>query len=285
MNSIAFIDIEVEPISNKILDIGSIKDNGSSFHSNSISGFIGFLKGTKFICGHNILNHDLKYIQKAVNDAGISQSNIIDTLFLSPLLFPTKPYHHLLKDDKLQTEELNNPLNDSIKAKDLFFDEVAAFNQTDDSLKQIIYLLLNDKKDFHSFFDYTSYKSNDSKLETIIQKTFYSEICSQANLDEIIAQHPIELAYCLALINCANRYSITPPWVLKNYPEVERIMFSLRNKPCLTGCVYCNQALDIQKGLKRYFGFLAGGFMPLIPPITVSLKIVLSFLFAPTAPQ
>lgn len=255
MNSIAFIDIEVEPKSNKILDIGSIKDNGSSFHSNSISGFIGFLKGTKLICGHNILNHDLKYIQKNLVDAGISQSNIIDTLFLSPLLFPTKPYHHLLKDDKLQTEELNNPLNDSIKAKDLFFDEVAAFNQTDDSLKQIFYLLLNDKKEFYSFFDYTSYKSNDSKLETIIQKTFYSEICSQANLDEIIAQHPIELAYCLALINCANRYSITPPWVLKNYPKVERIMFSLRNKPCLTGCVYCNQALNIHKGLKRYFGF------------------------------
>lgn len=255
MNSIAFIDIEVEPISNKILDIGSIKDNGNSFHSNSISGFIDFLKGTKFICGHNILNHDLKYIQKNLVDAGISQSNIIDTLFLSPLLFPTKPYHHLLKDDKLQTEELNNPLNDSIKAKDLFFDEVAAFNQTDDSLKQIFYLLLNDKKEFHSFFDYTSYKSNDSKLETIIQKTFYSDICSQANLDEIIAQHPIELAYCLVLINCRNRYSITPPWVLKNYPKVERIMFSLRNKPCLTGCDYCNQALDIHKGLKRYFGF------------------------------
>ena len=255
MNSIAFIDIEVEPISNKILDIGSIKDNGSSFHSNSISGFIGFLKGTKFICGHNILNHDLKYIQKAVNDAGISQSNIIDTLFLSPLLFPTKPYHHLLKDDKLQIEELNNPLNDSIKAKDLFFDEVAAFNLTNDSLKQIFYLLLNDKKGFHSFLDYTSYNSNDSKLETIIQKTFYSEICSQANLDEIIAQHPIELAYCLALIDCRNRYSITPPWVLKNFPEVERIMFSLRNKPCLSGCAYCNRALDIHKGLKRYFGF------------------------------
>jgi ATP-dependent DNA helicase RecQ len=29
---------------------------------------------------------------------------IIDILFLSPLLFPTKPYHRLLKDDKLQTD-------------------------------------------------------------------------------------------------------------------------------------------------------------------------------------
>jgi len=50
-------------------------------------------------------------------------------------------------------------------------------------------------------------------------------------------------------------HSITPPWVLKSYPEVEQIMFRLRNKPCLRGCDYCNNALNIHKGLKRYFGF------------------------------
>jgi ATP-dependent DNA helicase RecQ len=75
-------------------------------------------------------------------------------LFLSPLLFPTRPYHALLKDDKLQTEDTNNPLNDSIKAKDLFFDEVAAFQQTDEMLKKILYLLLNNKKEFRPFFHF-----------------------------------------------------------------------------------------------------------------------------------
>ena len=133
MNSIAFIDTEIEPKSRKVLDIGSVKDNGSSFHSTSVADFITFLRGTEFICGHNIFNHDLKYIQKVVNDAGLNPSNAIDTLFLSPLLFPTKPYHALLKDDKLQVEDINNPLNDSIKAKDLFYDEVSSFNQADES--------------------------------------------------------------------------------------------------------------------------------------------------------
>ena len=32
-------------------------------------------------------------------------------------------------------------------------------------------------------------------------------------------------------------------------------MFLLRNNPCLKGCPYCNEALDIHKGLKRFFGF------------------------------
>jgi ATP-dependent DNA helicase RecQ len=255
MNSIVFVDTEIEPKSRKILDIGSVKDNGSSFHSSSVADFIVFLKGTQFICGHNIFNHDLKYIQNVVNDAGINPATIIDTLFLSPLLFPTKPYHALLKDDKLQSEDTNNPLNDSIKAKDLFFDEVAAFQQLDEALKQILYLLLNDKKEFHSFFDFIAYTSTDTNLEKLIREEFYSETCEHADLTKIISEYPIELAYCLALIHCRNRYSITPPWVLKTYPEIERIMIALRNKPCLSGCVYCNQALDTHKGLKTYFHF------------------------------
>ncbi|MBA4408704.1 MAG: RecQ family ATP-dependent DNA helicase [Odoribacter sp.] len=255
MNSIAFVDTEIEPKSRKILDIGSVKGDGNSFHSKSITDFIKFLIGTEFICGHNILNHDIHYIHKAITDANVNSGNIIDTLFLSPLLFPTKPYHALLKDDKLQTEDTNNPLNDSIKAKDLFFDEVSIFNKADEKIKQIFYLLLNDKKEFRSFFRFIAYTNSDSQTEKLIHEKFDSVICENAELPIIISEYPIELAYCLALINCNNRYSITPPWVLKNFPKVERIMFLLRNNPCLTGCKYCDEALNINKGLKNYFGF------------------------------
>ena len=65
----------------------------------------------------------------------------------------------------------------------------------------------------------------------------------------------MKLAYCLSLINSTDRYSITPPWVLMNFPEVERIMYLLRNRPCITGCDYCNEALDAGRGLKRFFGY------------------------------
>ena len=259
MSLIAFIDTEIEPKSRKILDIGSVKENGSSFHKASLSEFVQFLNGTQFICGHNIFNHDIKYIEKNLSDAGINLSNIIDTLFLSPLLFPTKPYHALLKDDKLQSEEMNNPLNDSIKARDLFYDEIAAFKQTDEIVQQIFYLLLADKKEFCSFFRFIAYRCESTDIEKLIHQKFHDEICEQVNLAKLISEHPVELAYCLSLINSfilhKKTHSITPPWVLKNYPEVERIMLRLRNKPCVSGCAYCNNALDIHKGLKRLFGF------------------------------
>lgn len=255
MNSIAFIDTEINPNNNVILDIGGIKANGISFHSSSVNNFTDFIKGSEYICGHNIIHHDLKYIKNALSTAGISSSKIIDTLYLSPLLFPMKPYHALLKDDKLQTDEANNPLNDSIKARDLFFDEVSAFQYIDDPLKQIYYFLLQDQPEFGAFFRFLDYKPNTISIENLIYKRFNAQICEHANLLSIISYSPIELAYCLALINTNNRYSITPPWVLKNYPKVENVMFLLRNKPCLEGCPYCNDALDIRKGLKRFFGF------------------------------
>lgn len=259
MPSIAFIDTEIEPKTGKILDIGSVRDDGSSFHKASVAEFILFLNGTQFICGHNIFNHDIKYIGKALNDAGVNSANIIDTLFLSPLLFPIKPYHALLKDDKLQSEDMNNPLNDSIKARDLFNDEVAAFKEADETLQQIFYLLLKDKKEFQAFFRFIAYANASKDIEQLIRQKFQNEICEHADLTKIISEHPIELAYCLSLVNSFIQYkkihSITPPWVLKNYPEVERIMFRLRNKPCISGCIYCNNALDIHKGLKRFFGF------------------------------
>src|ERR1700743_241812 len=259
MNSIAFIDTEIEPKSRRILDIGSVKDDGSSFHQTSLEKFIQFLNGTQFICGHNIFNHDIKYIGKALHAAAIHPANIIDTLFLSPLLFPTKPYHGLLKDDKLQSEDANNPLNDSIKAKDLFYDEVAAFKQQDETLKQIFYLLLNSRREFHAFFRFIEYVSTGIELEGLIRKSFKNEICEQVDLAKIISEHPVELSYCLSLINSFIQHnkvhSITPRWVLKNYPEVERIMFRLRNTPCTTGCGYCDNALNVLRGLKRFFRF------------------------------
>src|SRR5665811_786249 len=107
MQSITFIDTEVEPKTKKILSLGAIKGNGSLFRSSAVADFVRFLKSSSFIGGHNILNHDLIYLEKALTQGGINTSKIIDTLFLSPLLFPKKPYHALLKDDKLQTEAVS----------------------------------------------------------------------------------------------------------------------------------------------------------------------------------
>lgn len=255
MPTITFFDTEIEPKSLRILDIGAVRPDNSIFHSPSVSDFISFIKGSVFIAGHNIFRHDLKYTQNAIEDAGISRFNVIDTLSLSPLLFPAKPYHALLKDDKLLADELNNPKNDAQKAKELFFDEVSAFQNLDERLKTIYYNLLFEQPEFGGFFKYLDYKPFTIETEKLISEVFSGIICAHSGLSLLITEHPVELAYCLALINAHNRYSITPRWVLKNYYYVEKVMYLLRTNPCLTGCSYCNTSLNIHLALKKYFGF------------------------------
>ena len=254
MSNLVFIDAEIDVKSKKLLDAGAITDDMKQFHSNSISDLLDFINHADYVCGHNILNHDLIYIERFTS-FDFAEVQTIDTLFLSPLLFPIKPYHALLKDDKLQTDELNNPLNDAVKAKDLFFDEVSAFSELDSDLKQIYSSLLGDKKEFTSFFSYLNYPTFKGDIKGLIQGRFSGKICQSIEFDKLILENAIELAYCLALINSNSRYSITPPWVIKNYSDVERVMYLLRSNPCITGCPYCNQSLDAIIGLKKYFGF------------------------------
>nr|MCR4991990.1 hypothetical protein [Lachnospiraceae bacterium] len=111
MKPIVFIDAEINPENGKILDIGAIDSERHQFHDARISSFSDFVNDYSYIAGHNIIECDLKYLGPAISSNG--DKTFIDTLFLSPLLFPAKPYHRLVKDDKLQTDSLSNPLNDA----------------------------------------------------------------------------------------------------------------------------------------------------------------------------
>ncbi len=257
MNSIVFFDIEASLETGKILDIGSTRSDEAIFHNSSANDFIEFIRECEFLCGHNILKHDLSFLQSHTGNQTFGIDKAIDTLLLSPLLFPKKPYHRLLKDDKIQTEERNNPYNDALKAKELFFDEATAFNQLSSHLKTIFYNLLCEEPGYAPFFTFIQFgqKTNDSELESLIRNEYNEKICEHCDLSVFIKKHPVPLAYTLSLVATNDRYSITPPWVLKNHPEVERLLFLLCNNPCLNGCTYCNEAFDPFPVLKKNFGF------------------------------
>ena len=257
MNKIAFIDTEMDLTGKKLLDAGGICDNGQTIHCGSAPALLDFISQAEYTCGHNIIHHDLPLFEKNIG-RNLTALKAIDTLYLSALLFPKKPYHALLKDDKLQTQELNNPLNDAIKAKDLFYDEVSAFLDTDERLKKIYVSLLNTQREFSYFFEYLQFCEPEETVDTLselIRDYFEDRICQNTDLKTLIEDNPVELSYCLALINTNSRYSITPPWVTRNYPDVEKVLYLLRNSPCIPGCNYCLQSLDAKKGLKTFFGF------------------------------
>lgn len=186
----------------------------------------------------------------------VQRWQLVDTLYVSPLLFPERPYHHLLKDDKLMNEQMNNPVNDCEKACDLLMDEIAKWEALPVAQRFIYATLLHDVTEFAGFLAMVDAETCDeTTLLEHIRTAYEGRICRHADLAAIIEQQPVELAFALALISTTERNSITPPWVLHNYPNVENVVHRLRHTRCVEGCDYCRTYLDAHYNLKYFFGY------------------------------
>lgn len=247
----AIVDVEIGLKDHRIHDMGALKHDNTTFHKISKEELFIFLNDVDYICGHNIVHHDAKYL---FTDK-ICRWILVDTLYVSPLLFPERPYHRLVKDDKLMSEQMNNPVNDCKKAKDLLLDEIACWHSLPKEKRILFASLLKDKKEFEGFLSMVSAEYIHKGIPELIKELYAGKICQHADLDMLINQYPCGLAYALALIDTTDYRSITPGWVLYNYPEVEFIIKLLRHTTCKEGCDYCHTQLDVLHNLKTFFGY------------------------------
>lgn len=263
----AFVDLEVGTDDHRIHDIGALRHDKAVFHEANKRELMLFIDNVDFLCGHNIIHHDAKYLF----DEGECRWLLTDTLYVSPLLFPERPYHRLLKDDKLVCEQLNNPVNDCKKAKELLDDELHKWDALTEEMKTIFAVLLGGHREFIGFLSMVNaadlpgvgrmagtkgkWEVDKDALAQLIMATFEGRICRHTDLATWIGNDPCALAYALALINTADHHSITPAWVTYQYPNVEHIIHLLRHKRCEEGCDYCNRQLSAHHNLKRFFGY------------------------------
>ena len=247
----AMVDVEVGLNDHKIHDIGALRPDGAIYHNASKKELLDFLHNTDYVCGHNIIHHDAKYLFAD----GECRWILVDTLYVSPLLFPERPYHKLVKNDKLMSEQLNNPVNDCEKAQTLLLDEIECWRSLPDEKRKLFASLLKGKKEFEGFLHMVGAEYIPQGLPELIKQQYVGKICQHADLNQLIEQYPCELAYALALIDTTDYRSVTPGWVLHNYPEVEHVIRRLRHTRCKEGCDYCNTQLDTLHNLKTFFGY------------------------------
>lgn len=249
------VDVEVGMKDKKIHDIGALKCDGAIFHKSSIGELFSFSNDVDYICGHNIIHHDAKYL--FANDT--CRWILVDTLYISPILFPERPYHKLVKDDKLMCEQMNNPVNDCKKAQELLLDEITRWNSLNKKKQLLFASLLKDKKEFDGFLNLINAEYIHKGIAELINELYIGRICQNVDLDMLIGKYPCGLAYALAIIDTTDYHSITPGWVLHNYPEVEYIVKLLRHTYCREGCDYCRTQLDVHTNLKKYLDMIIFG--------------------------
>lgn len=116
----------------------------------------------------------------------------------------------------------------------------------------VICIFIKDRKEFEGFLSMVGAVYANKGISELISNLYVNKICQHAELDMLIKQYPCELAYALALLDTIDHHSITPGWVLYNYPRVESVIKLLRHNRCNEGCVYCNTQLDVLHNLKIF---------------------------------
>lgn len=254
MQNILFLDIESDPKTKKIKEVGIILGN-KEYKGTDIIKVAEWIKDAEYICGHNIIKHDIPILEEKLGSVFINKK-LIDTLVWSPLLFADKPYHSIQKDYKGYTHrDENNPFLDSKIVTEWLHDFIEKFSTLDAEWKLVLNGLLRTDSRYSGFLDFVGFKSGNHSLDGIIRKQFEGKICATVDINELIYSWPIELAYLLSLIQSTDD-SVLAKWVAITYPETENILEKLRFTECEDStCAYCANKLNPKRALSDYFGY------------------------------
>ncbi len=254
MDSILYFDLEADPKTHKVNEL-AVLYGVKEYKGPGLTTFNAWIQEADFICGHNIVYHDIPILEAAIGEK-FTGKKIIDTLLWSPLLYPSNPYHNLNKDYKgFSHRDENNPILDSKLSAEYLHDFVIRFSELDNNWQDILINLLGNHNHFKGFIEYVVNDLRDIDLKQSIVDFVYGKVCENVNWDELISGSPVELAYVLALIN-ADEDSIIAKWVLNKYPKTQLIIDTIRFKNCNDRqCNYCNLSLNPKNALYRYFGY------------------------------
>ena len=134
------LDLEVSVKIGKIHAFAAVRpDTGQSlrypqdFPRRNLMGALvaldDFASGADFLLGHNLIAHDLPHLRAAAPELRLLDLPPLDTLLLSPLAFPSNPYHRLVKhyqDGQLVRGYKNDPLEDAKLVLQVFAEQCQA---------------------------------------------------------------------------------------------------------------------------------------------------------------
>jgi ATP-dependent DNA helicase RecQ len=238
-----------------------------------------FAAGAECIIGHNLLLHDRAVLERLDPALALLRLPVIDTLWLSPICFPENPYHRLVKDYKLVSESLNDPVADARLAGTLLSEEVASLRGVAKAAPDVfrcLHDLLCDPVEgdpilsagMERVFREAGASERPSRAETIVilRRLLSALSCSTAaasmgpaDLDS--GEKRWAMAYVLTWLRVAGADSVLPPWVRFHNPTVGRLLERYRDVPCDDpACAYCRSVHNPEAQLRQFFGF--EGFRP-----------------------
>ena len=269
------LDLEVSRDGGRIHAIGAVRADTGHRLVHSGGGLAAALvklddlaAGASFVLGHNLIAFDLPHLAAAKPDLRLLKLPAVDTLRLSPLAFPSNPYHHLVKhyqDGGLKRGRVNDPELDSRLALEVFRDQQRALKGMPPDLLTAWHWLCTPEPegvdraldDFFAGLRH-SRRPSDAEARAAIARRLDGTACV-THVQEVLRKARElgwALAYALAWLSVAGGNSVMPPWVRYQFPEAGQLVRHLRDTVCTdAACEWCQERHDARKELKRWFGF------------------------------
>ena len=220
-------------------------------------------RNASFVVGHNIVDHDLPIIRRHSPDARLLSLPAVDTLFLSPLASPQRPYHHLVKEYKDVRAEQGDPLADSKLCQDLLVDcwrlltdaEAARPGLLDvyrscfeGGTGQFLEALGGERLSAQKLVDRVVALADGRACPALLREALPS-LVSDPSLRPAVA-------FALAWLTVAGTESVLPHWVHHKYRDAGALIKKVRGSRCAEPrCRYCAEYHNVRRSLKRFFGF------------------------------
>lgn len=234
-SKIAFLDLEVSTQTRKIQNIGVLLDEFAC-EQVSVQNLKELFTSQKpdFICGHNFIEFDKLHLSNSSFNVFVQTVPIIDTLYLSLLLFPDKATHRLekpYKHDIHRESPANSPLQDCKNTKNLFIYLNECFEKLPQNLQDIFTLLLKGNAHFKGYFSYRDLlgaNAQNQSLSHLIKAEFGLEDFTRFVESE---EGRLDFAFALSFINMLKikeaRYF--SPYILARHWGCVEIVKSLRS--------------------------------------------------------
>ncbi len=259
LDTFLFFDIEWNPSTDKVREFGFVladKEHKGPYPNPLLEAF----EEAKYVVGHNILDHDLPVLSRLYK-LKVSEELVLDTLLLSSLLFPLKPFHALRKEYIQSPEEAFNPLLDALLVKKLLLECVKKWDTYAWQLQILLWMFLRKETGLAPFFNLVTIKNKESReaqkeVQQWFQSHYRSKICFQKPFQEEWKLYKVEWAFLLALFFEEGESDFLPHWIQNKYPALDEILKNRRLVSCKNkNCAYCSKILDPKVQLKKYFNY------------------------------
>ena len=260
-----FVDLEV--VNGDVREIGATR-GGRSFRtkrvgSASLAEFSRFAAGATLVIGHHAWAHDREYLAKLPGLEALNALPVLDTLPLSVVSHPERPYHALVKDYKLVRTSVSDPTEDCRLCETLLHGIGVALRQPTvaqrfavaalaaaepNALGQFCAWLGMDPPTLRPALREVAMASRDASCVSAL-----TTACEEVHRG---ARAPLPLAYALLWVSVAGTGSVLPRWVREQYPDASATVRALRVSCCTdANCTWCRTTNDENAALRKWFGF------------------------------